>query len=449
MNRLTTSIEVRTPPAADLTAATTRQRTMTPDGSVIAKVEVVTTASGLDALEGEWRHLFAASPAASPTLHFDWVREWWRAYGPVYGLSGRGLRVITVRRGDRLLGTLPLYRRDFWGDEAFEPRRMQFLSAGEAPGDRTEGEYQDLLYLPGEGPCCLAAVEEALLDGRAGSWDLLTLSYVAETSPLHTWAATLAKRRFEVVVSEPRHYSIADLSDGYEAYVARLSPQSRRHARYQVRSAERDGMVLDVAATADDADAFFDDLVRLHQEHWTARGKRGGFASERCTRFHRHICRTHVPTGFALVARLRSAGEVLAVLYGFVVGDKFSLYQSGRVNDRHGHVSSPGTAANLMFMRRLRERGVTRYDFLAGQAFYKDRLTTDYQPFRNIRVWNRTWRVAARTIYGGLKRRLRRLVPGGPPRDGTASSSPAEPNPAYARDGDEQGPAIATETVVN
>src|SRR5438046_3023316 len=119
----------------------------------------------------------------------------------------------------------------------------------------------------------------------------------------------------------------------------------------------------------------------------------------------------HVSTGFAVLARLRAADGILAVLYGFVVGDKFSLYQSGRVQDRHGHVASPGTAANLMLMRDLRERGVARYDFLAGEAFYKERLSTDYQSFRDIRVWNRTWRVAARTVYGGLKRRVMRLLP--------------------------------------
>jgi hypothetical protein len=55
---------------------------------------------------------------------------------------------------------------------------------------------------------------------------------------------------------------------------------------------------------------------------------------------------------------------------------------------------------------------VTKYDFLAGEAVYKDRLSTDYQPFRNIQVWNRTWRVRARTVYGAVKRRALRVLPG-------------------------------------
>jgi CelD/BcsL family acetyltransferase involved in cellulose biosynthesis len=392
-----------------------------------AVVDIVQTTAGFDALEREWKELFAASPAASPPLHWDWVREWWRVYGPVYGRGGQGLRLCTVRRDGRLLGVLPLYRRDFWGDEVFEPRRLLFLSAGEAPGDRTEGEYQDLLCLPGEGSACLAALQEALLEGRAGSWDLLSLSYVAETSPLHPWAAGLARRGLELTVSEQRQYPIADLRGGYEAYLARLSYQSRSKARREARAAAKDGLALELAAGPGEIEAFFEDLIRLHQQHWTARGKPGSFASARFTAFHRALCRKHVPTGFAVLARLRAADTVLAVLYGFVVGDKFNFYQSGRAPESDGRVGSPGTAAHLLLMQRLLERGVTKYDFLAGAAVYKDRLCTDYQPFRNLRVWNPTWRLKARTLYGGLKRRALRLLPGfGGSRNGTAGPAPQQ-----------------------
>jgi CelD/BcsL family acetyltransferase involved in cellulose biosynthesis len=198
--------------------------------------------------------------------------------------------------------------------------------------------------------------------------------------------------------------------------------------RYQIRAAARDGLALEIAVSPEETDRFFDDLIRLHQEHWTARGKPGSFASERFTTFHRRLCHMHVPTGFAVLARLHSASETLAVLYGFVIGNKFNLYQSGRVQDRRGQVASPGTAANLLLMLRLLEQGVPKYDFLAGDAFYKERLSTECQPFRDIQVWNPTWRMQARTIYGGLRRRARRLLPnfGSSPNGAAGTRAPAE-----------------------
>src|SRR5262249_47612769 len=155
---------------------------------------------------------------------------------------------------------------------------------------RTEGEYQDLLYLPGEGPRCLAAIQKALLDGQAGPWDLLSLSYVADSSPLHPWLAELTKRGLDVRLGGPRQYPIANLSAGFESYVARLSSQSRSKARREMRAANRDGLVLELAASPEEIRCFFDDLIHLHQQHWTARGKPGSFASERFTTFHQRLC---------------------------------------------------------------------------------------------------------------------------------------------------------------
>src|SRR5260370_25419251 len=76
--------------------------------SLPCTVQIVRAAQDLDALKAEWDELFASSPAAAPPLGWEWVRGWWRVYGPVYGEGGRGLRVLTCRRGDRLVGVLPL-----------------------------------------------------------------------------------------------------------------------------------------------------------------------------------------------------------------------------------------------------------------------------------------------------------------------------------------------------
>jgi CelD/BcsL family acetyltransferase involved in cellulose biosynthesis len=400
--------------------------------SASATVEIVTTAAALDALAPEWHRLFAASPAASPPLHWDWVREWWRLYGPVYGLGGQGLRIFAVRADGRLLGVLPLYRRDAWGDEFLEPRRLLFLSQGEAPGDRIEGEYLDLLYAPGEAARCLAAIQKALLDGAAGPWDLLSLAYVAETSPLSSWVSDLGECGLEVSIGEPMQYAIADLADGFDAYVTRLSYKARRNARTEVKAAAKDGLVVQFAANETEAEAYFDEMVSLHQQHWTALGKLGCYASERFTAFHRCLCQKFVGTGFAVLARLRGATGTLAVVQGFVVGNKFHAYQSGRSDDRQGQVASPSTAMHLLLMKRLLERGVTQYDFLAGALHYKHRLCTDYQPFRHLRLVNPTWRVKAHTVYGGLKRRALRMLGGRAGRNGAASAAPAARSGALA-----------------
>ncbi|HTE17628.1 MAG TPA: hypothetical protein VK689_04515, partial [Armatimonadota bacterium] len=117
-------------------------------------LRVVSDEREWDALEGEWNELFDASPTASPPLRFEWLREWWRLFGPVYGDRGSGLRVYTVRRESQLIGALPLYV----GASSrlpMAPRRLGFLSTGEAEAEETCATYLDLLHLPGAAAECL------------------------------------------------------------------------------------------------------------------------------------------------------------------------------------------------------------------------------------------------------------------------------------------------------
>ena len=134
-----------------------------------------------DALELEWGELFEASPTASPPLRWEWLRQWWRVYGPVYG--GRGLRIVTVRRGVHLIGALPLYlhigrRSPLWA------HHLGFLSTGESQSEAIWPDYLDLLHAPGEARTCLDAILPALLDPAVGRWDILDLCDIGGGSPL-------------------------------------------------------------------------------------------------------------------------------------------------------------------------------------------------------------------------------------------------------------------------
>jgi CelD/BcsL family acetyltransferase involved in cellulose biosynthesis len=89
------------------------------------------------------------------------------------------------------------------------------------------------------------------------------------------------------------------------------------------------------------------------------------------------------------------AGNPVAVLYGFVTGQKFDFYQSGVRREINGPLRSPGNLAHLLLMRALTERGVTAYDFLRGSSSYKLRLATRENQLVGIRIWRPTLRAAS------------------------------------------------------
>ena len=362
-------------------------------------VRVVADEAAWDALEPEWSELFARSPQAATPLRFDWLREWWRIYGPAYG---DGLRVITFRRGPQLVGVLPLYRAASL--PVIGARRVGFLSTGEREYEELCPDYLNLLCLPDEESSCLDTCASALAEM---DWDYLNLTCVPKEAPLCRLAEQGLKGARPSLL-ESGVCQIANLEGGFEEYLRRLSGKTRQHFRQYLRAAERYGAVLEIA-TRDSVDEFFDALVELHQLRWTSVGKPGAFSAPRFTEFHRSMARKWVPDGRALLARLSLGGRPLAVLYGFVTRSTFDYYQSGVRQDETNALCSPGTVAQLLLMARLVEMGVTRYDFLRGSMTYKESMATESRTLANL-LFERS---SARTMVDQSTRLVRRVVKGG------------------------------------
>lgn len=353
-----------------------------------------------DAIRPQWQALYAASPYASTPLDFDWLRLWWRIFGPTYGTGG--LRIVTAWRGTRLVGALPLYEGRN-GASLLGVRRLRLLSTGEAEYEETCPDYPNILCLRGEEDACLDAVWQCV--AHLG-WDHLELLDLPEDSPLLDNRALPRPARTFLRGRCP----VADLTGGFEAYLARLSSNSRQQARRLLREGERAGATFEIVAADVAADAF-DDLVRLHQARWTAEGKPGVFAATRFTAFHREIVRLWLPRGKAVLARVSLGDEPVAVLYGFMNGSRFDFYQSGVQRGVSGRLRSPGNLAHLLLMQTLAEKGVTAYDFLHGISSYKERLATRENQLVGVQIWRptlraATWRsgkLAARVTKRGLQ----------------------------------------------
>ena len=336
-----------------------------------------------DALRDDWNTLYASSPYSSAPLDFVWLRGWWRVYGTLYGKAG--LRVVTVWRGSKLVGAIPLYVGRGMGG-SLGTRHLRFISTGEEEREETCPDYLNLLCLPGEEAVCANAIWGEV--GRM-DWDHLEFLDLMEDSPL---------LRGITLPHDARSFSrgccpISDLAGGFDAYLGRLSSNTRQQTRRLLREGERAGAYFELASV-EQAAGVFNHLVKLHQDRWTSDRKPGVFAAPRFIEFHRHLIEQWLPHGRVVLARLSLAGEPVAVLYGFVTGQKFDFYQSGVRRDTAGPLRSPGNLAHLLLMLALTERGVTAYDFLRGSASYKLRLATRESQLVGVRIWRPTLRAA-------------------------------------------------------
>ena len=369
------SAAVPTGPCTKGVAPKMRDHALPPQGRFDAASDqplatrVVRDITEWEAIRHDWDALHAVSPAASTPLDFVWLRSWWEIYGPVYGAGG--LRIVTLWRGRQLAGVLPLYL-DRGRGGVLSVACLRFISTGEAEFEETCPDYLNLLCRPGDEQACAQAAWSAI---HAMPWDTLELLDLPADSPLLRWRGNAAPPG-KIRITGRGSCPVANLGEGFETYLAHLSARTRRRARQEIRKAELSGAVFELVGAAD-ADNCFDDLVRLHQARWAAEGKPGCFSAPRFTEFHRQLARQCSPGGRVVFARLSYQGQAQVVLYGFVTGAKFDLYQLGVNPAARTLLHSPGTAANLLLMMELVSRGVTRYDFLRGNSAFKKSLATE------------------------------------------------------------------------
>ena len=344
------------------------------------RVEIIRDETAWNALESEWNVLFDSSPTAAPPLRWEWLQTWWRVYGFKYAARGldSGLRIHLVWRGDTLIGALPLYIRK--RSSLLQPRRLCFLSTGEDEAEELCAEHLNLLHLPGKADACMAALLPVLQNAPEGDWDELVLGPLPLTSPLAAWQGEFTGETALFAVAEGGPCFIADISGGLEAYMQRLSKNSRQLARKRLNGATKAGARLEVATDARMAREVMTDVEALHQARWEAQGKPGCFASPRFTQFHAALTESGSEDGYAIVARLVCENETVAAMLGYVAGNKFDSYVAGAKLDEEGLVQSPGIVLHLRLKEYLAERGIELYDHLSGTMRYKQQYTTEELP---------------------------------------------------------------------
>jgi CelD/BcsL family acetyltransferase involved in cellulose biosynthesis len=265
-----------------------------------------------------------------------------------------------VRRGDALVGVLPLYR-----SRVGPFRLVRFTGHPQADEQGPIGTAGDAELLE-----ALSRIEHDVFLGE-------------QLPGAEGWPRRLAARRFRLesgpVIRQP---------GGWQAYMASRSANFRQQLqRRERRLRERHDVLFRLTADAASLDRDLDVLFALHRSRW---GDTSGFAPEA---FHREIAHSALATGRLRLWILELDGTPAAAWYGFRVGDVESYYQAGR--DRTYDDVSVGFVLLAHTVRAALDDGVAEYRLLRGDEAYKRRFADDDPGLESvIRAGSRRGRAA-------------------------------------------------------
>ncbi|MCC7119435.1 MAG: GNAT family N-acetyltransferase [Anaerolineales bacterium] len=275
--------------------------------------------------------------------------------------------------------------------------------------DEIYAEYNSILY----DPSALTDRAEVMRHLSALEWDEFDFP----------WVSAKFERDFDLLNRERRYPFFALATHSATSYFvdlqkiraanldfyALLSSNKRSQIRRSVKQYESNGgaLVVHEAASAAEALEMFERLVALHQTEWNKLGRPGAFANRYVYQFHRELIRSRFTAQEIQLLHVFNSAGSLGYLYCFTYRGHILFYQSG-FNYLPQNVYRPGLVSHYRAIVYNASKGGSVYDFLAGDAPYKQSFSTDSAEMYKIRLVKNEFRFSIENLIVRAKRAIQK-----------------------------------------
>jgi CelD/BcsL family acetyltransferase involved in cellulose biosynthesis len=343
-------------------------------------VTVIEIHRAVEPLHREWDEL-ADRSKGTPFLRPGWIGAWWRAFG-------RGsLEILTLRRNDRLVALVPLYRE----------------SSLRSP---TNGYMPQFGFLAEDEPAAHAIAEAVFSRGaRSVSLELMDESTLAVMDTAA--AAARYRRRAWTEMDSP----YIDVEGDWADYEHRLGRELRHVLRRRWRRLREEGdAAVEIVEGGDGLQAFLEEGFAVEASGWKGAAGTAVTSQPEVHRFMTEIADWAAERGTLRLAFLRLAGHPLA--FEFSLEEDGILYTLKTGYDPAFRKFGPGTLVLHSIIERAFSAGLRRVELLGADSPDKRVWATGYRRLSRLRAFRPSPGGAfafAASVYGrpAAKRALR------------------------------------------
>jgi CelD/BcsL family acetyltransferase involved in cellulose biosynthesis len=259
-------------------------------------------------------------------------------------------------------------------------RRALLNQTGSSEHDVLYVEFNGWVHQPGADVDLIAVLDRLPID-----WDELVMRRLDPAIPIALDGIHGRYRVVDLARDPSPRVDLAAVRAAKDGYLSLLGKSTRSAIRRARRGYESRGeLTLDRADTVAQARAFLDELAALSRQRF-AEQDGGAFESAYFRTFHEALVARRHDQGELALLRLRAGDETLGLSYNLLADGVVNFYQSG-IRYEDDNRLKPGLLLHAEAIEHFARAGHRVYDFLAGQARYKDELSTGAIELRSVRV---------------------------------------------------------------
>jgi len=330
----------------------------------------------LKQLETLWRDLEGRANGSFFTS-WAWIGAWLTTYA-IEAISQAQLRLLIGEWDGRIvaLGIVCRSRqpRLLWGSGAV----VQLHQTARADDGAAYIEYNSFLIEEG----FAQAASVALLDLVASphfnedkNWSWVEFR-ISGADPIIMSAIRESRQPYRISIeSKCPWVDLKKILPDLEGYISFLSSNTRAQIRRSIRLIERGGPVaITSASSPSEAKSYLEELQFHHQAAWQRRDEGlGAFSSPRFLEFVNKLIEIGHAAGSVDLLRISAGQTTIGLLLNFVHAGEVYAYQSGFVYSEDNRLK-PGLVSHALGVAYYRNRHMSGYHFMAGEARYKSSL---------------------------------------------------------------------------
>ena len=357
-------------------------------------------------LEHKWIALQSQSNASAFIAWF-WIKQWLAQKN----LITNNCLCIEVKQGQDTVG-LALFgiktKRVFWGLSF----KQYFLhKSGNIKEDQTWIEHNTFLLHKDYEQQLAAEICQQL--SKIEQIDDIKIGL---SSPDFINKLNFVDFKIRTELSSPGYFANLAGFTTLDDYLASLSKNTRSHIKRSIKLLnEKSPLRLVLATDATEKNTVLKNIADLHRIKWRSTVYGSGFDNPCFYNFHKGLIQDEHSAQNCRLYTLYQDDIALGHVYLLTQGERWSFYLSA-LNFNEDNRIKVGLVIHSLVIEQAIKQGVTVYDFLAGEAQYKNSLsnTPPYEQhiycfYRNtplllFREQLRKWK---RMIFGGLFSSLR------------------------------------------
>lgn len=337
----------------------------------------------------EWAQLVEKSPEATVFQTHEWLSTWWAMFGEGRSRS----RILVAKKGDRLVGALPLYEADRRSRSLVHPT-LKCLGSEHTDYHCALSENSD------------AGIVEALLEaaieitGRHGEILLEELPQFSTADLLLNMRRSSSRDMvIKSAVTPCPRLKLMKNEQGVEAVLRKQS--MRRNAR---RLATQGSIDVRHMTDPQQIRQHLPEFFEQHVERWRSTRYPSLFGTQINRRFYERLTETLGGQGKVVFSSLNLSGVPIAFHFGLCSGNDLLWYKPSF--DMRLAYLSPGEVLLRYLITYAAEKGFSALDFTRGDEDFKSRFSSEVR-------YNSSYYITRRGCRGRrmqLESRFRHMV---------------------------------------